>query len=47
MNKLKEVLQAIAFLFIAMPIMFIASIKDQRAFKKDLEDRKKSDKDSL
>lgn len=47
MNQLKEVLQAIAFLFIAMPIMFIASIMDQRAFKKELEQRENSDKDSL
>lgn len=47
MNKLKEVLQAIAFLFIAMPIMFFASIMDQHAFKKELEQRKKSDKNSL
>ena len=46
MNKLKEILQAIAFLFIAMPIMFIASIMDQRAFKKELEQKNKKDKRS-
>jgi hypothetical protein len=42
MNKLKEILQAIAFLFIGIPIMVIASIMDQRAFKKEREQRQKA-----
>ncbi|WP_298065149.1 hypothetical protein [uncultured Acinetobacter sp.] len=41
MNRLKEILQAIAFLFVGIPIMIIASIMDQRAFKKELEQRRK------
>lgn len=42
MNKLKEILQAIAFLFICIPIMMIASVMDQRAFKKEREQRQKA-----
>jgi hypothetical protein len=34
MKKLKEILQGIAFLFIGIPIMIMASIMDQRAFKR-------------
>ena len=41
MNKLKEILQAIAFLFIGIPIMIMASIMDQRAFKKEREQGQK------
>ncbi|QIC77614.1 hypothetical protein FSC17_15395 (plasmid) [Acinetobacter indicus] len=36
MPKLKEILQGIAFLFVGIPIMIIASIMDQRAFKKSV-----------
>lgn len=42
MNKLKEILQAIAFLFVGIPIMMIASVIDQRAFKKEREQRQKA-----
>ena len=46
MKKLKEILQALAFLFLAIPIMIIASIMDQRAFKKEAEQRKKTEKEN-
>ena len=42
MKKLKEILQAVAFLLIGIPIMIMASISDQRAFKKEREQRQKS-----
>ena len=42
MNKLKEILQAIAFLFVGIPIMMIASVIDQLAFKKEREQRQKA-----
>lgn len=42
MKKLKVVLQAIAFLFVGIPIMIMASIMDQRAFKKEREQRQKA-----
>ena len=42
MNKLKEILQAIAFLFVGIPIMMIASVIDQRAFKKERKQRQKA-----
>jgi hypothetical protein len=42
MRKLKEILQGIAFLFVGIPIMIIASIMDQRAFKKEREHRQKA-----
>jgi len=41
MKKLKEILQGIAFLVVGIPIMIIASIMDQRAFKKEREQRQK------
>lgn len=41
MIKLKVILQAIAFLFVGIPIMIVASIMDQRAFKKEREQRQK------
>lgn len=44
MNKLKEILQAIAFLFVGIPIMMIASVIDQLAFKKEREQRQKAQK---
>jgi hypothetical protein len=31
MKKLKEILQGIAFLFVGIPIMIIASLMDQKA----------------
>jgi len=40
-KKLKEILQGIAFLLIGIPIMMIASIMDQKAFKKEREQRRK------
>ena len=42
MKKLKEILQGIAFLLIGIPIMIMASIIDQRAFKKEREQRQKA-----
>jgi hypothetical protein len=42
MKKLKEILQGIAFLFIGIPIMIMASIMDQRAFKKEQDQRQKA-----
>lgn len=42
MKKLKDILQAIAFLFVGIPIMIMASIMDQRAFKKEQELRQKA-----
>ena len=44
MKKLKEILQGIAFLFIGIPIMIMASIMDQRAFKKEKDQRQKENK---
>lgn len=41
MKKLKEILQGIAFLLIGIPVMMIASIMDQKAFKKEREQRRK------
>ncbi|WP_171324994.1 hypothetical protein [Acinetobacter sp. YT-02] len=41
MKKLKEILQGIAFLFVGIPIMIMASIIDQRAFKKERDERQK------
>ncbi len=41
MKKLKEILQGIAFLFVGIPIMIMASIIDQCAFKKELDERQK------
>ncbi|MGK7045333.1 hypothetical protein N1Z90_00019395 [Acinetobacter baumannii] len=41
MKKLKEILQGIAFLFVGIPIMIMASIIDQRAFKKELDECQK------
>jgi hypothetical protein len=43
MKKLKVILQAIAFLFVGIPIMIMASIMDQIAFKKDREQRQKAE----
>jgi hypothetical protein len=40
-KKLKEILQGIAFLLIGIPIMIIASIIDQCAFKKEREQGQK------
>jgi len=40
-KKLKEILQGIAFLLIGIPIMIIASVMDQIAFKKEREQRQK------
>jgi len=42
MNKLKEILQGITFLLIGIPIMIMASIMDQRAFKKEQDQRQKA-----
>jgi bifunctional DNase/RNase len=42
MKKLKEILQGIAFLFVGIPIMIMASIMDQRAFKKEREQWQKA-----
>jgi hypothetical protein len=42
-KKLKEILQGIAFLLIGIPIMMIASVMDQRAFKKEREQRQKAE----
>ena len=42
MKKLKEILQAIVFLLLGIPIMILASISDQRAFKKEREQRQKA-----
>ena len=42
MKKLKEILQGIAFLFVGIPIMIMASIMDQRVFKKEREQRQKT-----
>ena len=42
MKKLKEILQGVAFLLIGIPIMIMASISDQRAFKKEREQRQKA-----
>jgi hypothetical protein len=39
MKNLKETLQGITFLLIGIPIMIIASIMDQIAFKKEREQR--------
>ncbi|MDD9318442.1 hypothetical protein [Acinetobacter lactucae] len=44
MKKLKEILQAVTFLLIGIPIMIIASISDQRVFKKEREQRQKVQK---
>jgi len=41
MKKLKEILQGIAFLFVGIPIMIMASIIDQRAFKKEMDELQK------
>ena len=46
MKKLKEILQGIAFLFIGIPIMIMASIMDQRAFKKEKDQRQKAQEQS-
>jgi hypothetical protein len=46
MKKLKEILQGIAFLFVGIPIMIIASIMDQRAFKREREQRHKAQEQS-
>jgi len=46
MKKLKAVLQGIAFLFAGIPIMIIDSIMDQRAFKKEREQRRKAQEQS-
>lgn len=46
MKKLKVILQAIAFLFVGIPIMIMASIMDQRAFKKEREQRQKAQEQS-
>lgn len=46
MKKLKVILQAIAFLFVEIPIMIMASIMDQRAFKKEREQRQKAQEQS-
>ena len=42
MKKLKEILKGVAFLLIGIPIMIMASISDQRAFKKEREQREKA-----
>jgi heme exporter protein D len=42
MKKLRYILQAVAFLLIGIPIMIMASIMDQRAFKKEREQRQKA-----
>jgi len=42
MKKLKDILQGIAFFLIGIPIMIMASISDQRAFKKEREQRQKA-----
>jgi bifunctional DNase/RNase len=46
MKKLKEILQAITFLFVGIPIMIMASIMDQQAFKKGREQRQKAQEQS-
>ena len=46
MNKLKEILQAIVLLFVGIPIMIIASVMDQCAFKKEREQRQKTQEQS-
>ncbi|MEG0619279.1 MAG: hypothetical protein RR557_08270 [Bacilli bacterium] len=46
MKKLKEILQGIAFLLIGIPIMIMASIMDQKAFKKEREQRQKAQEQS-
>lgn len=46
MKKLKEIQQGIAFLFIGIPIMIIDSIMDQRAFKKEKDQRQKAQEQS-
>ncbi|WP_171262731.1 hypothetical protein [Acinetobacter sp. ANC 4470] len=46
MKKLKEILQGIAFLLIGIPIMIITSIMDQKAFKKEREQRQKAQEQS-
>ncbi|MCH2016300.1 hypothetical protein MKX17_10195 [Acinetobacter ursingii] len=46
MKKLKEILQGIAFLLIGIPIMMIASVMDQCAFKKEREQRQKTQEQS-
>ena len=46
MKKLKEILHGIAFLFVGIPIMIMASIMDQRAFKKEREQRQKAQEQS-
>ncbi|KXZ62994.1 hypothetical protein AVENLUH5627_03349 [Acinetobacter venetianus] len=46
MKKLKEILQAITFLFVGIPIMIMASIIDQQTFKKGREHRKKAQEQS-
>ena len=43
MKKLKVILQGIAFLLIGIPIMMIASIIDQKAFKKERVQSQKSE----
>ena len=45
MKKLKETLQGIAFLFIGIPIMIMASIMDQRALKNEQDQRQKAEND--
>ena len=42
MKKLRYILQAVAFLLIGIPIMIMASISDQRALKKEREQRQKA-----
>ncbi|MEQ1151754.1 hypothetical protein [Acinetobacter johnsonii] len=46
MKKLKELLQGIAFLLIGIPIMIIASVMDQIAFKKEREQHQKTKEQS-
>jgi len=46
MKKLKEILQGIAFLLIGIPIMMIVSVMDQCAFKKEREQRQKTQEQS-
>lgn len=46
MKKLKEILQGIVFLLIGIPIMMIASVMDQRALKKEQEQRQKAQEQS-
>jgi len=42
MKKIKHILKVVAFLLLGIPIMILASISDQRALKKEREQRQKA-----